>query len=245
MWEWFERHWPWIGLVAAVVLIILIFCTNIFRGRRDVSRWRDPVSLSWLMMVAYMLHNFEEYGLDAEGRAFRFPATACHAFGFSCLQACPFVPSFFVSVNVPFVWVVLPIAALCCRRNPAVGLAGAGLLLTNGMSHVVGLLTPMGYSPGTLTAAVILIPLGVWVFATCFGQDKLLARPHIAVNLLASILAQAVLLGLLLSLANNALPLPAAIAIQTVDPVLLLILPWAASHKWQPATRPATAGARA
>jgi Protein of unknown function with HXXEE motif len=148
MWEWFERNWPWIGLTAAVVLLVLLFFTTAF-NRREVSRWRYPAWLSWLMVVAYLLHNFEEYGIDAEGRAFHFPATACGVFGFSNVDTCPFAPSFFLAVNVPFVWVVLPIAALWCRRNPAVGLAGAGLLLTNGMSHVVGLLTPMGYSPGT------------------------------------------------------------------------------------------------
>lgn len=243
MWEWFERYWPWIGLAAAIALIVVLFCTNTLREHRDMSRWRDPVWLSWLMVVAYLLHNFEEYGFDAEGRPFHFPATACQVFGFHCVASCPFTPSFFVSVNVPFVWVVLPIAALWCRRNSAVGLTGAGLLLTNGMSHVLGLFTPIAYSPGTVTAAVILIPLGAWVFATCFGRGKLLGRPIMAVILLASILAQAILLGLLLSLANDAIPLPAAIAIQTVDPLMLLILPWAASRRWPPATTAVAASA--
>lgn len=243
MWGWFERNWPWIGLAAAFVLLVLLFFSNVF-NRRDVSRCRDPVWLAWLMVVAYLLHNFEEYGIDAEGRAFHFPATACGVFGFCDVNTCPFAPSFFLAANLPFVWVVLPIAALWCRRNPAVGLAGAGLLLTNGLSHVVGMLTPLGYSPGTVTASVILIPLSIWVFANNFGRGKLLGRPIMAVNLLAAILAQAVLLGLLLSLAKGAIPLPAAIAIQTVDPVLLLILPWAASRKWPATTgQPAIASA--
>ena len=43
MWEWFQRHWPWIGLAAAIVLIVVLFFTNVFRDRRDLSRWRDPV----------------------------------------------------------------------------------------------------------------------------------------------------------------------------------------------------------
>lgn len=246
MWEWFQRDWPWIGLAAAIVLIVVLFCTTLFRDRRDVSRWRDPVWLAWLMMVAYTLHNFEEYGLDAKGRAFHFPVTACQTFGFPNVHTCPFAPSFFVAVNIPFVWVVLPIAALWCRRNPAVGLTGAGLLLTNALSHIVGAFTPMGYSPGTVTAAVIFIPLSVWVFVTCFGGGRLLRRPIMVVILLASILAQLVLLGLLLGLAHGAISLPAAVAIQTVDPVLLLILPWIANRIWprlpvQLATAPASA----
>lgn len=232
MWDWFERHWPWIGLVVAVALLALLFFTAVLRDRRDVSRWRDPVWLAWLMAVAYMLHNFEEYGVDAMGRTFHFPATACSAFGFPDVGACPLAPSFFVAVNIPFVWFVLPLAAWCCRRNPAVGLTGAGLLFTNAMSHILGLVTPMGYSPGTVTAAVIFIPLSVWVVVTFFGRGKLLARPIMAAILLASILAQVVLLVLLLGLSRNFIPLPVAIIVQTLDPLLLLLLPWAASRKW-------------
>jgi hypothetical protein len=225
------------GLGGAIVIILVLFFTNVFRGQLGRSRWRDPVWLAWLMAVAYMLHNFEEHGIDAEERHFHFPVTACQTFGFPNIETCPFAPSFFVAVNVPFVWGVLPIAALWCRRNPAVGLTGAGLLLTNAMSHIVGAFTPMGYSPGTVTAAIIFIPLSVWVFATFFGPGKLLGRPILATILLASILAQVVLLGLLLSLAHRAIPLPAAIAIQTVDPVLLVVLPWIANRIW-PRHRP-------
>lgn len=85
--------------------------------------------------------------------------TACAQYGFDSIMGCPLTPSFFVAVNIPFVWFVLPIAALWCRRNPAVGLTGAGLLFTNALSHIIGAFTPMGYSPGTPTAAIIFIPL--------------------------------------------------------------------------------------
>ena len=234
MWQWFERYWSSVGLGAALVLLLVLFCTNTFRGSTAASRWRDPVWLSWLMVVAYMLHNFEEYGIDAKGRAFHFPVTACAQYGFDSVVGCPLVPSFFVAVNIPFVWIALPVAALCCKRNPAVGLTGVGLLFTNALSHLGGLLTPMGYSPGTLTAAVIFIPLSVWVFVTFFGRGKLLSYPILAVILLASILAQAVLLSLLLGLSHGSIALPVAIAIQTVDPVLLLLLPWIASRRRPP-----------
>lgn len=61
MWEWFERYWSSVGLGAALVLLIFLFCTNMFRNAGSPSRWRDPVWLAWLMTVAYLLHNFEEY----------------------------------------------------------------------------------------------------------------------------------------------------------------------------------------
>ena len=235
MWDWFEHYWSSVGLGAAIVLLLLLLCTNMFRSNNAVNRWRDPVWLAWLMAVAYLLHNFEEYGIDAKGRAFHFPVTACAQYGFDSVDGCPLAPSFFVAVNIPFVWLVLPIAALWCRRNPAVGLVGSGLLFTNALSHIGGAFTPMGYSPGTFTAAVIFIPLSVWAFVTFFGRNKLLSYPILAVILLASILAQAILLALLLALSHGSIPLPIAIVIQSIDPVLLLLLPWAASRKWTPA----------
>jgi Protein of unknown function with HXXEE motif len=245
MWEWFERHWPWIGLVFAAVLLVLLFFTDVLRDRRDVSRWKDPVWISWALAVAYMLHNFEEYGIDAKGRAFHFPVTACTTFGFDNVDSCPLVPSFFVAVNIPFVWFVLPVAALCCRGNPAVGLTGAGLLFTNALSHIGGLFTPMGYSPGTVTAAIIFIPLSVWTFVTFFGRDKLLRWPILATIIVASLLAQVVLLRLLLGLSHGSISLPVAIIIQTLDPLLLLLLPWAASRKWLSTPAPVPTAATA
>lgn len=233
MWEWFERYWSSVGLGAAIVMIALLLCTNVFRGRIEVSRWRDPVWLAWLMTVAYLLHNFEEYGIDVLGRAFHFSVTACQTYGFGAAESCPLTPSFFVAVNIPFVWVVLPAAALLARRIPAIGLTGAGLLLTNALSHIAGLATPMGYSPGTLTAAVLFVPVSLWVFATHFGRGKTRYQTMVAI-LLASLLAQAVLLGLLLGLSKGTIALPLAIAIQSIDPVLLLILPWVANRIWPP-----------
>ena len=243
MWVWFERYWSSVGLGAAIVLLLLLFFTNTLRDRPRVSRWRDPVWLAWLMVAAYLLHNFEEYGVDAKGRAFHFPVTACAQYGFDSVDGCPLAPSFFVAVNIPFIWIALPIAALWCRRNPAVGLTGVGLLFTNALSHIGGVFTPMGYSPGTLTAAVIFIPLSVWVFVTFFGKNKLLSYPILVTILVASILAQAVLLALLLALSNDSISLPLAIIIQSTDPVLLLLLPWAASRKWAPGQIPTAATA--
>uniref|UniRef100_UPI003899AB64 HXXEE domain-containing protein n=1 Tax=Mycobacterium sp. HUMS_1102779 TaxID=3383487 RepID=UPI003899AB64 len=243
MWEWFERYWSSVGLGAAIVLLLLVFLTNTLRDRPGVSRWRDPVWLAWLMVAAYLLHNFEEYGIDAKGRAFHFPVTACAQYGFDSVDGCPLAPSFFVAVNIPFIWIALPIAARWCRRNPAVGLTGLGLLFTNALSHIGGAFTPMGYSPGTLTAAAIFIPLSVWVFVTFFGKNKLLSYPILVAIVVASILAQAVLLALLLALSNDSISLPLAIIIQSIAPVLLLLLPLAASRKWPPAQIPTAATA--
>jgi hypothetical protein len=46
-WNWFDSHWPWIGLAMSAVLLVLLLATNIFRSDRSKSRWFDPVWLAW------------------------------------------------------------------------------------------------------------------------------------------------------------------------------------------------------
>jgi len=36
---------------------------------------------------------------------------------------CPIPAAYFLSVNIPLIWVIAPIAALLSRRDPVVGLA--------------------------------------------------------------------------------------------------------------------------
>ena len=45
--SYFFNIWPWMGLGAAVVVLILLFCTDWLRGDTAKSRWRDPFWLGW------------------------------------------------------------------------------------------------------------------------------------------------------------------------------------------------------
>ena len=80
-WTWFDLAWPWIWLGVGAVLFFLLFATDKLRERLDVSRWRDPVWLSWLAPAAYMVHQFEEYRIDAHGSRFAFPDLLCVSVG--------------------------------------------------------------------------------------------------------------------------------------------------------------------
>ena len=66
-------NFPWIGGIAALILLVLLFCTSNLRANAQISRWRDRTWLSWLGMVAYLVHNLEEYGIDLYGRRDGFP----------------------------------------------------------------------------------------------------------------------------------------------------------------------------
>lgn len=234
MWEWFLRYWSSVGLGAAVVLILLLFCTNVCRSRLDVSRWRDPVWMAWMFALAYLLHNFEEYGFDATGQQFAFPLSMCEKLGYHSLESCPVQLPFILAVNLPLIWVAVPLAAVWSRRHPAIGLTGAGFVLVNGLTHVgAGLIG--GYNPGLLTAVVIFLPLFVWTAVVFFGPGKLLGYPVLGVIVLASVLLHIVLLGLIFAQIHGLIAMVPASVLQTVvAPLLLLGLPWLAERRWPP-----------
>lgn len=229
---WFDRHWCYIGLAGAVVLLLIAFGTNVFRERLDVSRWRDPVWLSWLMVPVYFIHQFEEYGFDATGRSYGFPQSTCEMFGYS-LANCPIPASFFPFVNIPGLWIGAPIAALLARRNHAVGLGYLGVLSINSLVHLGPVIGGKDYNPGLLTAMILFVPLSGWIIHTCFGPQGLRYQTLAAI-LLAGVLLHVVLIGSIQLVIHGALNPSLANAIQVINPLWLFVLPWATNRKWPP-----------
>src|SRR5690242_4455678 len=104
-----------------------------------------------MAMVAYLLHNVEEYGVDLYGRAHAFPGFMCASLKLPAYPNCPIPPNFFLAVNLPLFWVVAPVAALLSRRNSLIGFAIYSVICINGLTHVwVTLPTGRLYNPGLL-----------------------------------------------------------------------------------------------
>jgi hypothetical protein len=225
--SWFETSFPWIGLVGAVVLLVLMFGTDVLRSDTSVSRWRDLVWLSWAAAVAYLLHNVEEYGIDLWGQTYAFPGDACAIFGHLPYPDCPVPPLFFLAVNVPMFWFVGPVAALLSRRHPLVGLALYGVIFVNALVHVIaGLVTGAIYNPGWLTAVFIFLPLCAWVAYALFGENGLSYRA-LAFLVGWGVVVHVVLAGSVALLMRGVVsdPEPAEL-IQIVNAALLLLAPW-------------------
>ena len=119
--EQFWYAWPWMGLGAAVVMAVLLFCTDLLRSDGG-RRWLDPVWLAWLAVPIYLLHQFEEYACNlADGEYLIIGQVFANAGGIMDLSQLPL--AFFPEVNILLVWVAVPISAYLCRRNPVIGLA--------------------------------------------------------------------------------------------------------------------------
>jgi hypothetical protein len=208
-----------------VLLLLLLFATNVLRNDLRISRWRDPVWLSWLAPAAYMIHQFEEYGIDARGIRFAFPDLLCVSVGMSPYPECSVPPAFFVAVNIPAIW----LAGLACgflnRWHPFVGLGLYGLHFTNALAHLGAALASGTYNPGALASAVINSPLSLWVAYACFAQGSM-RRRGMAVVVLAGTLLSVILIGRINLFAKGYLSATLLIIIQVVNPLCLILVPW-------------------
>lgn len=234
-WSWIDLAFPWIGLVAVAALLPVLFGTNLLRGTPTLSRWRDPAWLSWLGVVAYLLHNVEEYGRDLLGHPHAFPDVLCATLRLPAYPGCPVPPAFFLAVNIPLFWVVAPAAALVGRRRPLVGLAVYGVIFVNGVVHCAQFLrSGFRYNPGLFTAVVVFLPLSVWVARTCFGERRPSYRA-MGVLVFWGASLHVILAGSVILFIKGLIGGTVLVGVQVVNAALLLLVPWLA-EQWRGGT---------
>ena len=228
-WSWFDIAWPWIGSIAAGLLLILLFGTRSLRSDLSLSRWNDPGWLSWLAVPIYMIHNVEEYGIDLLGRTHQFPDALCSTMGLARYPACPVPPAFFLAVNISLIWIAAPTAALLSRRHPLVGFIFYGLLVTNGLTHVIPMLLGRGYNPGAMSAMTLFLPSFFWVAYSCFGPGRV-SYKGLAVIVGSGVIVHVILIGSVISFIRGAIDGTVLISLQILNAVLFLFVPWIAER---------------
>jgi hypothetical protein len=181
------------GLGAALVMLVLLFATNLMRSNSTDSRWWDPVWLAWLTVPMYLLHVFEEYSHDILGRVYFIADNVCQAQGYSVYPDCPIPTAHYPLVNIALVWVAAPLAAWLSKRNLVIGLTFYGLILFNGILHVAtGLTMGSDAYPGMVTGSLLFIPITLWMIYACLKSHVMTAKA-IAISLAGGIVGHIVL----------------------------------------------------
>lgn len=163
----FYHVWPWMGLGAAIVMLILIFGTNFLRSNLNKSRMKDPSILAWLGFVVYLFHNFEEFGLDLYGHQLGFAYIVNGIIGVQTTEGLS------LGCNLPLIWVATPLAAYFVQKgNTKMASAMACFSLLNSTGHIVQGLAFGMYNPGILNAALMSWPLGIWTIYVCSRYEN-------------------------------------------------------------------------
>lgn len=203
MFTWFDLAWPWIGLVFAAAIAVLLFATNLLRSDPGMPRHRDLRWLAFLAVAVYLVHNVEEYGIAANGIPHAFPDSLCTLLGQPAYPQCGIPPLFYLFVNLPLVWIAGPLAALLFGRLRLAALTLWGVIAVNAVVHVVPAIVRRDYDPGLVTAVVLFIPLSVVTARAILRQYR---RGAIPVLLGAGALLHIVLAGSVILYLRGALP---------------------------------------
>jgi hypothetical protein len=218
----FGHLWPWIGLGAGSLLFVLL-TTNALRSDRSVSRWRDVGWLTWAAVCAYLLHQFEEHGIDARDNVYAFRDALCKEIGFADAATCPVPVAFITAVNVAAIWVAGPLSALLAPRWPVIGLSFFAIPASNLFAHAVPALTSQSYNPGLVTAVALFLPLSLIAFAAALTRYHLGLRAVLA-TLFAGAVMHAILIGSLMSYVNGRFGLDTLLILQIANPLLSALL---------------------
>jgi hypothetical protein len=224
-WTWFDMIWPWIGLVAAIIILILLFLTNIFRTDGEFSRWRDSKFLSWLAIPIYMIHEFEEYGMDFLGNFHAFPNALCRNLDLAGYPSCPIPHEFYLFVNIPLVWIFAILAAILCSKKILVGLGLYSVIISNGLAHLLVFFLKGGYNPGLFSAIVIFMPSFFWLCRVNFTGGKIQGR-GIVVLVATGIILHAILIASLFAFVDKKINETLLDWIQIFNASTIILIPW-------------------
>jgi hypothetical protein len=154
--------WPNAGLGLAALILAVLFGRPSPRGRPYQERLRDPQWLLWAAVPMYMIHQFEEHGVDCLGRHYAFLEGLCTALGHADLTTCPADARFILAVNVSLVWIVGPVSAALARRRLYVGATFLCTPLINAVVHTVPALIKGEYNPGLVTSIFLFLPVCIY-----------------------------------------------------------------------------------
>ena len=137
-------YWVYGGVLAGILLLVL--------SPLLVAGWSTPLAATFLLLPAYMVHQYEEHDHDR----FRLFFNETIGKGFDVLS-----PLAVFITNVPGVWGVIALSLYgAVSFSLGWALVAVYLVLVNAVVHIVHGMIFRRYNPGLFTALVVFLPLG-------------------------------------------------------------------------------------
>lgn len=208
--------WPFVGVALAFAL-----STWLWRSTPGPRRWNDPAFMLGLLWPTYLVHQFEEHGIDLLGRHFAFLEALCSSLGHA-LDGCPADATFIFVVNVVACQLVFAITWALRRTRPLVAAFGWSVPLVNAVAHLGSAASTGAYNPGVLTGVLLFLPLGGWTLRVLV-KAKHLSLGQIPVLLGAGVVLHAVLMGSLQAAARGVLSRELVLVINALNGFVPLV----------------------
>ncbi|MDB5506132.1 MAG: hypothetical protein JWR75_770 [Devosia sp.] len=138
-------NWVYGGFLAGLLLLGL---TPVL-----AHSWPLALTLVFLALPIYMLHQYEEHDAD------RFHRKINQVFG----KGRNVLPSGAIFIiNIPIVWGVNAISFAAATFDLGWGLIALYTLIANAVVHIAQAAVSRAYNPGLITAVALFLPLGIF-----------------------------------------------------------------------------------
>ena len=192
-------NWMKIGIYAVPFILFIFFSS---RTEQTEEVFSDTKLISVLLLLAYIIHQFEEHWIDIFGNKYAFYEYFNTLFltvlGAQDSSIIILSREAIFLINTSLVWLIGIIAIWRSPKHLFPVLAMNGIVLVNAISHIFPGILKQSYNPGLLTAIVIFLPLAI-----AFYRKVLFTNPGAKLQVMASIvwaiLAHAILVSGLLS----------------------------------------------
>lgn len=207
-------RWPYAGLGLAVLLLGWLLLE---KRRLDAPpRWRDPAWVLPLLWPMYLLHQFEEHGVDLRGQHYAFLEGLCTTLGYRSAPKCPADPAFIFAVNGVACQIAFALSWIFRRKNPLVAACAWGIPMVNAVVHIGSGITRGEYNPGVLTSVILFVPLCALMLRTVL-RAGVIERRHVPLIIASGVLVHAVLLVSLFLRARGLISHGALLLVNSVD----------------------------
>ena len=156
--EYLLTTWMVVGLGGAAFLSLLLLQDWAQQERDRLTRFH------WILLIVYLVHQFEEHGVDLFGRRYFFFTYFQNLVSEFGGGSGPLTPLAIYRINTLLVWLPFLIAVWGRRHFIWPGLAAAGLLFANGIFHIGMALWRGQYNPGLGSAIVLFLPVALLYF---------------------------------------------------------------------------------
>ncbi|MEO0334795.1 MAG: HXXEE domain-containing protein [Pseudomonadota bacterium] len=163
--EFLVQHWMKLG----VYLIPFLFLISVKGADKQLSH--DQFFLSGLMLISYIVHQFEEHWVDIYGNNYAFSGSVNSLLSSATGSSSPLLsPEGIFVINTSLVWLVGALSILGSPRYVFPSLCMAAIILVNAVAHIALWILNQQYNPGVLTSVLIFLPIAMWFYKVSIDQ---------------------------------------------------------------------------
>lgn len=146
--NWLYNNWAKLSLFLAIIVTVLIY---IFINPSNILLF-----LIWMQLPVYLLHQFEEHNWNGFKNYVNRNVFKVKEGDF------PLNDKIIFWVNIPIVWILIPIFSGLSHLNLMFGLWIPYFAVFNSLTHVIVSVRNREYNPGLLVSLILGIPVGIY-----------------------------------------------------------------------------------